>query len=249
MNITRKIALVTAIAMPLLATSASAQNKVQRNFYKVKINSKLTVQDGIDDTDKGRFNTNDVIDQLVILLGQYLPVDGRARKYDLIAEIGDDEVVVDEVQFWLVYNKPTDKGGFRIMIPKNVMDVGQGAAGLTVYKRKWTAKNSTVKIESTASGDTLMMNFPEIVFGGQGLTTAKLTGKDFHLEAKILNGATIKTDGDASAVIFPLGNIGSGELGVNGVADFKMSIGGGNIKNEKFYEIRNITPDVVVPVT
>jgi hypothetical protein len=169
---------LTALLVATLATviTANAGMATARSHYKVKINVHGTFQTAIDDTSNDIFNTNDVIDALIDELG--VP-SSRASDFDIIASyVGEDDDIMDSATYFLARTRGPVNGRYKVAIPLLVFNTEGGNA---VFKRVFTANNSTIKVNITDSFSRLFLNTDLLFVNSEGLADAQVTVKDVEI--------------------------------------------------------------------
>ena len=205
MKLTTKAA-VAAIIVPFLTISANAQNDAARNNYRVKINASAQLQTAINDTTSVRVGTSDVIEALLSELGSARPAGLKASQCDIIAHYQNNEDVVDNVEYYLVCSRGPNNVHFKVRIDPGYFDT---VGGNTVFKRTFSANNTTVKATFWDAGTVAIIDLDDVEVLGRGLTTGNVTIKDVGTLNARLNQANARFDGFVSGEVDGLDGAGS----------------------------------------
>ncbi|MEK7953912.1 hypothetical protein [Luteolibacter soli] len=186
-------AALAAFILPLLATSAYAQNDIARNNYKVKAKASADLQTSVNDTTGIKVGTNDVIAALLNELGPAFN-NVKASQCDIIAHYENDEDILDQVEYYLVRTRGSGVR-FKVRLDPGFFDT---SSGTTVFRRTFSANNTTVKADFTDANTLANFNFGDVTLLGHGLTNGNVTIKDVGTLAARLNQANAHFDGSIS---------------------------------------------------
>lgn len=168
------IALLVAASATVI--TANAGTSTARSHYKVKINAQATLQTGIDQTSNNTVKTNDVIEALANELG--VPF-SRASEFDIIASYaGENDDIMDTATYFLARTRGPKTARYKVQIPALVFNTTGGTA---VFKRVFTANNSTTKVNITDSFSKLIVNTGTLSINSDGLANAQVTVKDLRV--------------------------------------------------------------------
>jgi hypothetical protein len=183
-------AALAAVIVPLLATSANAQNDIARNNYKVKVNASAELQTSIDDTTPAKVGTGDVISALLDALG---PAGAgiKASQCDIIAHYQNTEDIVDDVEYYLVRTRGQGLH-FKVRLDPVYFNT---TGGETVINRTFSVNNTTVKATFWDAGTIAIFNVGDVDLVGRGLTKGNVTIKDVGTLNARLNQANANFDG------------------------------------------------------
>ncbi len=181
---------LAALGLPLLATSANAQNDIARNNYKVKVNASAELQTSIDGTTGVKVGTSDVISALLAALG---PAGAgiKASQCDIIAHYENNEDIVDNVEYYLVRTRGQGVH-FKVRLDPVYFNT---TGGLTVINRTFSVNNTTVKATFWDAGTIANFNVGDLDLIGRGLTKGNVTIKDVGTLNARLNQANADFDG------------------------------------------------------
>jgi hypothetical protein len=210
-----------ALILPLLASSANAQNDIARNNYKVKVNASAQLQTSIDDTTSVKVGTSDVISGLLSALG---PAGAgiKASQCDIIAHYENNEDIVDNVEYYLVRTRGQG-AHFKVRLDPVFFNT---TGGNTVIKRTFSANNTTVKATFWDAGTVANFDIGDVELIGRGLTTGNVTIKDVGTMNARLNQANAHFDGFLS-----------GEVDEDDAAGTLTITFGGSLSNEVFDDL------------
>ena len=203
-------AALAAVIVPLLTVSANAQNDVARNNYKVKINASAQLQTSVNDTTPVKVGTSDVIAGLLDALGGAKPAGTTPSQCDIIAHYANNEDIIDNVEYYLVRTRGPQGGRFKVRIDPFFFDT---TGGDTVFKRTFSANNTTVKATFWDANTLATFNAGDVTLQGRGLTTGNVTIKDVGTLNARLNQANANFDGFISGDVD--GDDAVGSLSIN----------------------------------
>ena len=216
-------AALAALIVPLLTVSANAQNDAARNNYRVKFNASAQLQTSEDGTTSAKVGTSDVIAALLDTLGVLIPSGTKASQCDIIAHYDNDEDIIDNVEYYLVRSRGPQEGHFKVRIDPFFFNT---TGGDTVFKRTFSANNTTVKATFWDADTVATFTVDDIFLEGHGLTTGNVTIKDVGTLDARLNQANARFNGFVS-----------GELDeTDGVGTLNMSFGG-SLSNAVFDDL------------
>lgn len=222
-----KIVKTLAVAAASVIAANAGPAPIPRTYYKVTISAEATLQTGYGSTKNAKLNTSDVI---AALIDQWerdsiAPIPStKTSEYDLIAcyEGGNDQVM-QAATYFLVRSRGQGLR-FKSQIPEKVFDTEGGDA---VFKRLFTANNSTVKAEVTDSFSVLFLQTETLAIDSSGLADAKVTVKDavmaasapvsaLGFEPAYLSNVENKFNGHHVVRLADVGGVGSIEAEVKG---------------------------------
>jgi hypothetical protein len=191
-------AALAALIVPLLTVSAQAQNDMARNNYKVKFNASAQLQTAVNDTTPVKVVTNDVIAGLLAALGGAAPAGTTPSQCDIIAHYENDEDLLDNVEYYLVRTRGPQGGHFKTRIDPFFFDT---EGGDTVFKRTFSANNTTVKATFWDAGTLVGFGAGDVSLEGSGFTTGNVTIKDVGTLNARLNQANARFNGSVSGEV------------------------------------------------
>jgi hypothetical protein len=214
-------AALAVFVLPLLATSANAQNDIARNNYKVKVNASAEIQTSFDSTTGVKVGTNDVISALLAALG---PAGAgiKASQCDIIAHYANTEDIVDDVEYYLVRTRGQGVH-FKVRLDPVFFNT---TGGETVINRTFSVNNTTVKATFWDAGTIANFDIGDVELIGRGLTKGNVTIKDVGTMNARLNQANANFDGYIS-----------GELDEEDAAGSLTITFGGALSNEVFDDL------------
>ena len=95
------MALAVAVALPMIGAADAQIGQPARNYYKLRLNATAKVQTGLGEVENVRINQKDVIEEVIFALGPVIP-ETRVSRCDLVAQVGNDEEILTEVDMWLI---------------------------------------------------------------------------------------------------------------------------------------------------
>lgn len=221
-------AALAALLAPLLAASANAQNDIARNNYRVKVSGSAELQTSINDTTSIKVGTNDVIAALLFTLGPaYANI--KPSQCDIIAHYENDEAILDEVEYYLVRTRGSG-AHFKVRLDPVYFNT---SSGTTVFRRTFSANNTTVKATFTDADTSANFSFGDVTLMGHGLTKGNVTIKDVGTLNARLNQANAHFDGSIE------GDVDEDDLAGSLSLDF-----GGSLSNDTFDDL----PLILFPV-
>ncbi|MCW1921811.1 hypothetical protein OKA05_04555 [Luteolibacter arcticus] len=228
-----KLAQIIGVASVAVISSAYAGEPAPNAFYKVKITAQATIQTALDETSSAQIDTNDVIEALLDELGT--PT-SSPQHFDIIATYeGEDDQVMEVATYYLARTRGPADERYKVLIPTGFFDTEGGSA---VFKRVFTANNSTLKVNITDSFSLLEINTSMLSLDSQGLAKAQVTVKDTG-EGGDPFLSLVKNNFSGNHVV------GIDDVG-EGVGSINANIGGA-IKKSVFDSLPDLTP-IPVPI-